>query len=90
MHTSISFLTESGLCSNDFCSLFFYSFYCVNTPCENNNVNSYRDIYFILLLRKIGITRNKLDGMIDEAIFIQNSILVNGKDPFFIQFRLAN
>ena len=98
MHTSISFLTESGLCSNDFCSLFFYSFYCVNTPCENNNVNSYRDIYFSLLLRNIilntqwkkRITRNKLDGMIDEAIFIQNSILVNGKDPFFIQFRLAN
>ena len=44
--------------------------------------------YFVML--KIGITRNKSDGMIDEAIFIQNSILVNGKDPFFIQFRLAN
>ena len=101
MHTSISFLTESGLCSNDFCSLFFCSFYCVNTPCENNIVNSYRDIFLFYYLTKsyqipngimlkIRLTRNKWDRMIAEPILIQNSILVNDKDPLFIQFRLAN
>ena len=37
---------------------------------------------------KIRLTRNKWDGMIAEPIFIQNSILVNGKDPFLFNLGL--